>query len=164
MLERVYERLPLARLHLSCARETPQLIDVEVVEPRVGRCVHFCVKRKAAKFFIVDTFTVRRAVAVGCDERGARDGPLSGLTGCPADVSACAAWVRESRYRQLFFCNLGEVSNVVNNVLQAKPGDAFNDFGRLFINSNVGVGGVFDVASSLGLPEHQEDFGQTLAT
>ncbi|MBS04604.1 MAG: hypothetical protein CMQ24_18120 [Gammaproteobacteria bacterium] len=63
-----------------------------------------------------------------------------------------------------FFSNLGEVSNVVNNVLQAKPGDAFNDFGRLFINSNVGVGGVFDVASSLGLPEHQEDFGQTLAT
>ncbi len=74
LLERIYERLPLALLHLSCARETPQLIDVEVVEPRVGRCVHLCVKRKAAKFFIIDTFTVRRAVAVGCDERGRHQG------------------------------------------------------------------------------------------
>lgn len=62
-----------------------------------------------------------------------------------------------------FFSNLSEVGNVVNNLLQAKPGDAMNDFGRLMINSSIGIGGVFDVASPLGLPEHEEDFGQTLA-
>ena len=35
------------------------------------------------------------------------------------------------------------------------------DVGRLLINSTVGIFGLFDVASELGLEKHEEDFGQT---
>jgi len=61
-----------------------------------------------------------------------------------------------------FFDNLGEVSNVVNNSLQGKFSDAGNDALRFAINSTVGVLGLVDVASEFDLPEHDEDFGQTL--
>jgi phospholipid-binding lipoprotein MlaA len=47
--------------------------------------------------------------------------------------------------------------------LQGKFGDAGIDLGRLLINSTVGIFGLFDVASELGLEKHDEDFGQTLA-
>lgn len=63
-----------------------------------------------------------------------------------------------------FFSNLNDVSVAVNNLLQAKLKDSFSDIGRLLVNSTVGVLGLFDVASSIGLEKHQEDFGQTLAT
>lgn len=61
-----------------------------------------------------------------------------------------------------FFNNLGEVSNVVNNLLQGKFVDSASDGGRLLINTTVGVVGFFDVASRWGLPRHEEDLGQTL--
>lgn len=47
--------------------------------------------------------------------------------------------------------------------MQGKFGDAGIDLGRLLINSTVGILGLFDVASELGLEKHDEDFGQTLA-
>ena len=62
-----------------------------------------------------------------------------------------------------FFSNLGEVSNTVNNLLQWEPKQAVNSLGRLVVNSTLGVGGLFDVATPFGLPkEEPEDFGQTL--
>ncbi len=62
-----------------------------------------------------------------------------------------------------FFGNIADFRNVLNNALQGKLADAGNDFGRLLINSTVGIFGLFDVASELGLEKHDEDFGQTLA-
>lgn len=63
-----------------------------------------------------------------------------------------------------FFDNLWEVNNILNDVLQWKWGQAANDTGRLLLNSTLGIAGLFDVASHLGLPESEgEDFGQTLA-
>ncbi|SEG47012.1 phospholipid-binding lipoprotein MlaA [Oceanospirillum linum] len=62
-----------------------------------------------------------------------------------------------------FFSNLGEVPTVVNDLLQAKPGDALRSSGRFVINSTVGVFGLIDVASWLDIEEHSEDLGQTLA-
>ena len=62
-----------------------------------------------------------------------------------------------------FFGNIADIRNVLNNALQGKLADAGNDFGRLLINSTVGIFGLFDVASELGLEKHDEDFGQTLA-
>ncbi len=59
------------------------------------------------------------------------------------------------------FHNLADVNNVVNNLLQGKPGSAGSDLGRLLINTTIGLGGLFDPASQMGLVEHQEDFGQT---
>lgn len=62
-----------------------------------------------------------------------------------------------------FFSNLGEIPTAANDILQAKPGAAVEASGRFLINSTLGVFGLFDVASLLGIDEHREDFGQTLA-
>lgn len=44
-----------------------------------------------------------------------------------------------------------------------KPGDGFRDLLRIAINTTLGIGGLFDPATELGLIDHNEDFGQTLA-
>ncbi len=62
-----------------------------------------------------------------------------------------------------FFSNLGDVGNAINNLLQFKPGPALIDTERVLFNSTVGIGGLIDVASALGMEKHDEDFGQTLA-
>jgi phospholipid-binding lipoprotein MlaA len=61
-----------------------------------------------------------------------------------------------------FFRNITEVDNTVNQLLQGKPVLAINDFTRFLINSTIGFAGLIDVASSIGLERHREDFGQTL--
>ena len=61
-----------------------------------------------------------------------------------------------------FFDNLDEISIAVNNLLQGKVSNSFSDVGRFAINSTIGILGLFDVASSMGLTKHDEDFGQTL--
>lgn len=61
------------------------------------------------------------------------------------------------------FANLAEPFSFINNLLQGKPKRAVNSLGRFLINSTIGVGGLADHATDLGLPEAQEDFGQTLA-
>ncbi|PWK49961.1 MlaA family lipoprotein [Pleionea mediterranea] len=63
-----------------------------------------------------------------------------------------------------FFSNLGDIGNFVNNLLQFKVTGATSDLGRFLINSTLGLGGLFDPASAMGLEKHDEDFGQTLAT
>jgi phospholipid-binding lipoprotein MlaA len=61
-----------------------------------------------------------------------------------------------------FFDNLDEPHNLLNDLLQGKFGDAFTDGGRFIINSTVGIAGLFDVATPIGLERNDEDFGQTL--
>jgi phospholipid-binding lipoprotein MlaA len=61
-----------------------------------------------------------------------------------------------------FFSNLEDVWISVNNVLQGKFQEGFEDFGRVLINSSFGVAGIFDFASDMGIQKHNEDFGQTL--
>ncbi|MAC68484.1 MAG: hypothetical protein CMQ56_04070 [Gammaproteobacteria bacterium] len=61
-----------------------------------------------------------------------------------------------------FFRNLKEIDNTLNQVLQGKPKYAVNDLSRFLINSTLGIGGILDPASSMGLERHDEDFGQTL--
>lgn len=61
-----------------------------------------------------------------------------------------------------FFSNLGDPWVAVNNLLQAKPGQAISDVGRFLVNSTLGIGGAFDIASEMGLEKHEEDLGQTL--
>ncbi len=66
------------------------------------------------------------------------------------------------------------ISNVLNNLrapvvlandlLQGEGERAWQTTQRIFINSTLGVGGLWDPADSLGIPGHDEDFGQTLAT
>lgn len=61
-----------------------------------------------------------------------------------------------------FFSNLDDVLVVVNDIGQLKFGQALSDTGRFLVNSTVGFFGFFDVATHIGLPKHDEDFGQTL--
>jgi phospholipid-binding lipoprotein MlaA len=61
-----------------------------------------------------------------------------------------------------FFGNLRDLWSGINSALQAKPGAAIENTGRFLINTTIGIYGVFDVATHLGLERHSEDFGQTL--
>ncbi|MFK2878404.1 MlaA family lipoprotein [Rhodanobacter hydrolyticus] len=62
-----------------------------------------------------------------------------------------------------FFTNIELPVTVANDLLQARPSQALGNTGRFFINLTVGVGGLFDPASKLGLPLQTTDFGITLA-
>ena len=61
-----------------------------------------------------------------------------------------------------FFNNLEEIDTTINQILQGEIKYAFNDAGRFVINSSIGLFGLIDVASKMGLERHEEDFGQTL--
>ena len=61
-----------------------------------------------------------------------------------------------------FFNNLEEIDTTINQVLQGEIKYAFNDASRFVINSTIGLLGLIDVASKMGLQRHEEDFGQTL--
>ncbi len=62
-----------------------------------------------------------------------------------------------------FFTNLKGINVVLNDVLQGKFEQGASDTGRFLTNSTIGLLGLFDVASDLGLQGNVEDFGQTLA-
>ena len=61
-----------------------------------------------------------------------------------------------------FFANIGDVWSAVNNALQGKGEAAATSVARVATNTLFGIGGVFDVASDLGMERRSEDFGQTL--
>lgn len=58
--------------------------------------------------------------------------------------------------------NLDEPRIFANNILQGRLDAAVITFGRFFLNSSIGVGGIFDVATAAKLPKQTGDFGQTL--
>ncbi len=63
-----------------------------------------------------------------------------------------------------FLNNLSLLSTIPNNVLQGELGLAGKNTSRLLINSTVGILGLFDPASRIGLNNYErEDYGQTLA-
>lgn len=72
-------------------------------------------------------------------------------------------WVpREVRDRvRNFFSNLADPFIGVNNLLQGKAAEAFDDWTRFILNTTVGLVGIHDVATDFGLEKHNEDFGQT---
>ncbi|ABA59234.1 MlaA family lipoprotein [Nitrosococcus oceani] len=61
-----------------------------------------------------------------------------------------------------FFSNLHDLVVGVNSIFQGKFHQGLTDFARFLANSTVGIGGLFDVATSGGMVKHDEDFGQTL--
>ena len=61
-----------------------------------------------------------------------------------------------------FFSNYNDIYTALYNLLQGKPGYAFNDFMRVFVNTTMGLGGLLDLATPGGLEKHKEDCGQTL--
>ncbi|MBL4629324.1 MAG: VacJ family lipoprotein [Roseicyclus sp.] len=61
-----------------------------------------------------------------------------------------------------FAANLSQPSYVLNNLLQFRLGDATQNTLRFALNSTLGVAGLFDVATALGVPAETTDFGETL--
>ena len=61
-----------------------------------------------------------------------------------------------------FFANVGDVFNLTNNLFQLKGKPALNTTGRLVINTTIGIAGLFDWATPMGIDRENEDFGQTL--
>ena len=60
-----------------------------------------------------------------------------------------------------FFANIADFWIGANNLLQGKPADTVTDWARFAFNSSIGLFGLIDVASEIGLEKHDEDFGQT---
>ncbi len=60
------------------------------------------------------------------------------------------------------FQNMADVQSFVNSALQGKAAKAGDDLGRVIINTTLGLGGLFDHASAMGIERGNEDFGQTL--
>lgn len=61
-----------------------------------------------------------------------------------------------------FFRNLSDVWSTANNGLQLKGRDTAESLMRVVVNTTLGIYGLFDVATQIGLERHPEDFGQTL--
>ena len=61
-----------------------------------------------------------------------------------------------------FYSNLEDVNSSLNQFLQGKPKEGVNDAARFVVNSVLGIFGLWDVATPMGLEKHDEDFGQTL--
>ena len=61
-----------------------------------------------------------------------------------------------------FFSNLGQPVSALNALLQGKPKQAGQGLARFLLNTTVGLAGIFDPATHVGLPRRTEDFGQTL--
>jgi phospholipid-binding lipoprotein MlaA len=69
--------------------------------------------------------------------------------------------VREGVHNVL--ANIGSPVQLANDILEAKPRRAGDTTMRFLINTTVGVLGIFDVATKWGYPDHDADFGMTLA-
>ncbi len=61
-----------------------------------------------------------------------------------------------------FFNNLGEVRNLTNSLFQLKGTESITTLGRFATNSTIGLGGLFDPATTFGLKQQYQDFGKTL--
>lgn len=60
-----------------------------------------------------------------------------------------------------FFRNIGELKNLTNGILQLKADTAGITIGRIVMNTTIGLGGLFDVATPMGILRQNEDLGQT---
>lgn len=61
-----------------------------------------------------------------------------------------------------FFANFLNLNTLLNSVLQFSPRKVVQTTGRLAVNTTLGLLGFFDPATRMGIPQHKEDFGQTL--
>lgn len=137
-------------------------------------------KAAARLFRVASVCVVANVVLVGCATPGrtTNDDPWSGLNrgiykfndGLDRGVLKPTAkgykkitpnWFRSATGH--FFANLSYPLTMVNQLLQGKPKLFVQDTGRFITNSTLGIAGLFDVADRMGMPAHDEDFGQTLA-
>jgi phospholipid-binding lipoprotein MlaA len=60
------------------------------------------------------------------------------------------------------FQNMSDVQSIVSSGLQMKGAKMGDDMGRVLLNTTIGLGGIFDLATPMGIERGNEDFGQTL--
>lgn len=79
-------------------------------------------------------------------------------------VNAYIDYVPNAAQRSIgnFYDNLSYPNVALNSFLQGKVTQGASDTLRFFVNSTVGMFGLFDMAAHMGLQKHDEDFGQTL--
>ena len=70
------------------------------------------------------------------------------------------ALVREGVHNVL--SNISTPVVLANDILQGEPQRALETLGRAVVNTTIGMGGIIDMGSELGVKRHNEDFGQTL--
>ncbi len=63
-----------------------------------------------------------------------------------------------------FIANIYEVNSVYNSLLQGRPGNALQTGARFLVNTTMGLAGLIDVATPMGLERSPADFDQTLYT
>jgi len=63
-----------------------------------------------------------------------------------------------------FIANVYEFNTIFNSLLQGQPGNAFRSAGRFLLNTTMGLAGLIDVATPMGIEHNPADFGQTLYT
>lgn len=61
-----------------------------------------------------------------------------------------------------FFGNVGDLWSLVNHVLQGNGEQAYNHMVRFTTNTVLGIGGLLDIATEMGVDRHKQDFGRTL--
>jgi len=73
-------------------------------------------------------------------------------------------WMPKPAQRGLhnLLSNLGEPVTAINEVVQGEPGRAATTMGRFLVNSTIGIAGLFDVASTMGMKKTKEDMGKTI--
>lgn len=62
-----------------------------------------------------------------------------------------------------FSSNIDQPAAMMNHILQGDMESALRNFWRVAVNTTVGIGGLFDPASKIGLHDDRTDFGVTLA-
>jgi len=62
-----------------------------------------------------------------------------------------------------FFSNLGTPVSAIAALLQGDPGNTGSELGRFGVNTTIGILGLFDPATGMGLRQDDEDMGQTFA-
>lgn len=63
-----------------------------------------------------------------------------------------------------FFSNLGDTVVIVSDILQGKYIQTLSDISRVGWNSTLGIFGLFDVATHLDLPKHNDDLGMAFGS
>jgi len=81
-----------------------------------------------------------------------------------SDVYVSVAPTRVRQSIGSFLDNLETPVVLANDILQGQFDRGMGTIGRFMVNTIIGMGGLFDVASELGMEGHKEDFGQTLGT
>ncbi|WP_076001192.1 MlaA family lipoprotein [Pseudohalioglobus lutimaris] len=61
------------------------------------------------------------------------------------------------------FANMYDFNSAINGVLQGRFVGAAQGGGRFLVNSTLGLAGLFDVATPMGIRPYRTDFGHTLA-